>query len=271
MASSTRSSDAPSLSDSSRLVPGIVTALIVSDPSLNSGRNERPIDEKVEIAAASSNTEAVINKMLCRRLQSISGAYIRLRARTRIGSLARSTARACGNKYEHNTGVTVSATTSDANSAVMYAIPSGRSKAPSTPGKKKSGANTSITMIVAKTTEPRISLLASNTTEATARRSPSGNAAFCLSRRMTFSTSTTASSTSSPIAIANPPNVMLLIVNPSASRPRKAATNENGMANSVMMPARVLARKTITTSTTSRPPYVSASSRFAMATSMKSA
>ena len=44
--SSRRSSALPSAFESARLVPGIVTALTVSAPSLNSGRNERPAAEQ---------------------------------------------------------------------------------------------------------------------------------------------------------------------------------------------------------------------------------
>ena len=51
--SSSLSTAAPSLFDSSRLVPGSVTALMVRVPSLNSGRKARPIQTNEAIAASS--------------------------------------------------------------------------------------------------------------------------------------------------------------------------------------------------------------------------
>ncbi len=79
------------------------------------------------------------------------------------------------------------------------------------PERKNRGAKTSTMISVANTTEPRISFDAASTTSKMGRRSASGSSAFSRSRRCTFSTSTIASSTSSPMAIANPPSVMVLI------------------------------------------------------------
>ena len=80
-----------------------------------------------------------------------------------------------------------------------------------------------------------------------------------------------ASSTKAPIAIATPPRVMPLIERPSACNPRKVAPKENGIANSAMALARTVPKNTTTTTTTSRPPMVSASVKFEIAVSTKSA
>ena len=66
---------------------------------------------------------------------------------------------------------------------------------------------------VAKTIELRISLDALKMTVDDGLRA-AGDCAFCFSRRKTFSTSMIASSTSSPMAMARPPSVIVLIVMP---------------------------------------------------------
>ena len=83
-----------------------------------------------------------------------------LSQRATAGSAASFTVRNPGKKYDDRTGVTVSATTSEAKSAMRYESPSGRRSRPSTPLRKKSGRSTSITIRVAKTIEPRTSALA---------------------------------------------------------------------------------------------------------------
>ena len=88
---------------------------------------------------------------------------------------------------------------------------------------------------------------------------------------MTFSTSTIASSTSAPTAIAMPPRVMLLIDRPAKRRPTMAARSDNGIANSVMVPARRFARNTSVTMMTRMVPSRSAVVRLPSANSMKSA
>ena len=142
---------------------------------------------------------------------------------------------------------------------------------PSTFSSAKRGAKTSTTIKVAKTMEPRISLLARNTTCSVGSLSSSGRAAFWRRRRTTFSTSIRASSTNAPIAIAIPPKVMPLMDKPRAFNPINVVPSENGIANSAMTLARQLPRNTTTTTTTSRPPKPSASSRFEIAVSTKSA
>ena len=111
--SSRRSSALPSAFESARLVPGIVTALTVSAPSLNSGRNERPAPAIATRAAMSSATEAPATRAaMSERARSSHGSYTalsrRVSARLPAGS---NQLRVPAGASEHSTGVTVSATT----------------------------------------------------------------------------------------------------------------------------------------------------------------
>ena len=63
-----------------------------------------------------------------------------------------------------------------------------------------------------------------------------------------------ASSTSSPMAIASPPRLMLLIVRPKRSIAMTAATSDSGNASSVMTAARTFIRNTTTTRMTRTAP-----------------
>ena len=104
-------------------------------------------------------------------------------------------------------------------------------------------------MMVANTIDVRISSVASRTTERVERCSSTGLAAFSRSRRTTFSTSTIASSTRAPMAIAIPPSVIVLIVASNARRTSTAAARDSGMAVRVIAAARTLARNNSTITT----------------------
>ena len=80
---------------------------------------------------------------------------------------------------------------------------------------------------------------------------------FCLfsrSRLNTFSTSTIASSTKEPIAIAIPPKLMVLIVNPMNLRESMAKTNESGIVTSEITVVRAFIKKITNMITTKIPP-----------------
>ena len=89
---------------------------------------------------------------------------------------------------------------------------SGWKKAPDSPLMTRTGEIARTMMRVAKTTALRISSEASRITAATLRGLPA--ARFSRRRRMMFSMSTMASSTTSPRAITNPARIMVLIVAP---------------------------------------------------------
>ncbi len=97
------------------------------------------------------------------RARSSHGSYQAFSRRVRRGSSPAAIVFESGSSHEHSTGVTVNATTSDAVRATTYANPSGLNSRPSTLPSRNSGRNTSATITVAKTTECRISVLASYT------------------------------------------------------------------------------------------------------------
>jgi hypothetical protein len=99
-------------------------------------------------------------------------------------------------------GVTVNATTSEASTAETNASASGAMNWPCTPEMKYTGTNSATTASVANSTGERISSDASRTT--VSRGAP----LFSRRRRMMFSMSMIASSTSTPIATAKPPIVI---------------------------------------------------------------
>ena len=109
-------------------------------------------------------------------------------------------------------GVTVRATTREASTDRMYAIPSGAKSRPATPESVSTGRNTRITANVAYTTALRTSSDASSTTRDAGRGS--GRWRFSRRRLTMFSTSMTASSTTSPMAMASPPSVIVFNVSP---------------------------------------------------------
>ena len=99
----------------------------------------------------------------------------------------------------------------------------------------------------------------------------SAAAALSFSRRSTFSTPTTASSTSSPMAMAKPPSVMVLIVRPKYLNTSTVTRIETGMAVSEMIVVRTFSRKANSTIATMMAPSRSASATLAIEFSMKSA
>jgi hypothetical protein len=86
-----------------------------------------------------------------------------------------------------------------------------------------------------------------------------------------FSTSTTASSTNSPIAIASPPSVIVLIDNPSHLKTSIAIRIDSGMAVSEISMVRRLPRKKNSTPATRQAAISSLSCRLPIDASMKSA
>ena len=84
-----------------------------------------------------------------------------------------------------------------------------------------------------------------------------------------FSTSMTASSTTSPIAIARPPSVIVLSVMPKLFSTMTAASNDRGMARHEIAAVRMSKRNRNSTTMTKTPPSSSASRTLRVATSMK--
>ena len=115
--SSSRSRALPSAFESARLVPGIVTALTVRAPSLNSGRNDRPAAAMPTSAATSSSDGRAEHGPPVRERLAEPALVRCLEPPRQRGSVPDAIRREFGSSHEHSTGVTVSATTSEADSA----------------------------------------------------------------------------------------------------------------------------------------------------------
>ena len=126
---------------------------------------------------------------------------------------------------------------------------------------------TRMTMRVAKTIELRTSRQAERTTVEAGLGVAERR--FSRRRRKTFSTSTMASSTNSPIATARPPSVMVLMPRPNHWKTMNVTKSDRGIAVSVMKVVRKLRRKRNSTIETIRLPSRRASSTLAIARSMK--
>ena len=139
----------------------------------------------------------------------------------------------------------------------MNATPSGASMRPSIPDRKKSGTKLTMMMRV----EFRIGILtsfeASNTTFSMGSLSAAGSALFALICFQTFSTSTMASSTSEPMAMARPPRLMVLMVMPIQFSVSMEISIDSGSVISDMMVVLTLARKSMSTITTNIAPSYS--------------
>ena len=162
------------------------------------------------------------------------------------------------------------ATRVDATSATIKATPSGMSRRPSMPDRKNSGMKLAMMMSDELRMGRRTSAEARYTTLTAGSRSPSGRARFCLSRLYTFSTSTMASSTSEPMAMAMPPRLMVLTVYPIRWSMSTAMMMLMGRAVTEMRVVRRFIRKKNSTTITNSAPSSSASCRLDIDVSMKS-
>src|SRR5574344_1242814 len=108
----------------------------------------------------------------------------------------------------------VRATIVDAHKATIKAIPSGISILPSIPDKKNNGTKLTMIINVEFNIGIRTSFDASKTTLITDFLSSGIFVLFSRKFLYTFSTSTIASSTKDPIAIASPPKLIVFIVRP---------------------------------------------------------
>ncbi len=124
----------------------------------------------------------------------------------------------------------------------MYAMPSGANKRPSIPGKANRGTNTKTTIKVAYTMPDLTSTEAFQMVSS--KDGGLSSNARCFNRRKMFSTSTTASSTNSPIAIANPSRVMTLIDCPRSLNTTTVTASESGIAISEISVVRAFSKKT---------------------------
>ena len=129
--------------------------------------------------------------------------------------------------------MSVSATNPEIRTATARVTPNSLNSRPTDPVRKASGTNTATSVIVVAMTAKPISLLPSNA--ARLRLFP---ISMC---RYTFSSTTMASSTTSPIASTSARRVRILIVYPAKYTTASAPMMEIGMASVGM----VVARKTL--------------------------
>ena len=169
-----------------------------------------------------------------------------------------------------STGVRVSATSVDAKSETMNATPSGTSILPSIPERKKMGMKLTTMMKVEFRMGMRTSLEASNTTSSIFLRCPSGFWRFSLSRLNTLSTSTMASSTSEPIAIAIPPMLIVLMLIPLMRSTMMVISRDSGMVTREIRVVLTFIRNRKSTSMTNSAPSISALLILPIEASMKS-
>ena len=141
------------------------------------------------------------------------------------------------------TGVSVRATIVEANKATMNAIPKGINIRPSMPERKNKGRKQATMINVELRIGIRTSLEASKTTCKEDNRSSAAFRWFSRNLLYTFSTSTIASSTKEPMAMARPPRLMVLIVSPKACNTRIATNRDKGRATSEMIVVRTFIKK----------------------------
>ena len=159
----------------------------------------------------------------------------------------------CARKsLEHIIGVRVSAITPENRTEAARAKPNSVKSRPVLPPIKESGTKTEISTRVVAMTAKAISREPS-------RDARSGSSPNSM-RRCTFSSTTMASSTTSPIASTSPSSVSTLIEKPITAMAMKDATMETGMATAGMMVARTDRRKRKITPTTSASAIISACS-----------
>ncbi len=137
-----------------------------------------------------------------------------------------------------------------------------RKNCPTTPERKPSGASTTTVVRVEPTTGANSSSVAS---------SIAASPRPLRSRRWMFSTITTASSITRPMATARPPIDIRLIDSPNSFMNRKVASTVSGRVIEAMIVTRQSRRKRSSTMTASAPPIRMASRTLAMAVATNSA
>ncbi len=141
-------------------------------------------------------------------------------------------------------GVSVSATKAEIATAPASATASSRNRRPVLPSRKPTGRNTA--------TSTAVVAITANATCAVPRRAATSGGSPRSTRRCTFSTTTMASSTTSPMHSTSASRVSRLIEKPKAYSAMKAATRHTGTVTAGISAARKLPRNsqiTISTST----------------------
>jgi hypothetical protein len=159
----------------------------------------------------------------------------------------------------------VSESTSDTSTETERVSDRARKNWPTTPERKPSGASTTTVVRVEPTTGAISSRVASSIA-CSPRPPPPAD-----SRRWMFSTITTASSITRPMATARPPIDIRLIDSPNSFMNRKVASTVSGRVIEAIRVTRQSRRKRRSTSTARAPPIRMASRTLAMAVATNSA
>ena len=244
----------PTLSDSSRETPGRVLTLMVNEPSLNAGRKLLPRVQNAAMASTSRTPTPPRTDFLWDRAHFRAISYLDLNHLTISGSLPFLSPAPLPRSRLQRTGVNVRATNVEANRAVMNAIPRGLSILPSIPERKNSGMKLTTIMNVEFNIGRRTSREASNTTSSTPFLRSAGRRRFALRCLKTFSTSTIASSTREPMAIAIPPILIVLMVSPMNFNVKTDTNKDRGMVTRDMRVVLTFIRKRKRMMTTNSPP-----------------
>ena len=154
----------------------------------------------------------------------------------------RNRTRACsGRMWAESIGTTVRATTSDTATATATARAMSRNNCPASCRMNRTGTNTATVVSVEATMAP----LTSRPPSTAARRRP-----LPISRwRKMFSSTTTALSTTMPVAKARPASMMTLSEEPRTSRTTKVVTMDTGIATATTRMLATLLRNSSNTST----------------------
>ena len=145
----------------------------------------------------------------------------------------------------HNAGDSVSAMIADSSIDMLIVTANWRNNVPDNPGMNATGTNTDSNTSEIAMTGPVICAIAFLVAS---RGDRSGSSAMT---RSTFSTTTIASSTTTPMPRTMASSEIVLAEKPKASSTAKVPIRLTGMATIGMIVARTLPRKTNTTATTS--------------------
>ena len=151
----------------------------------------------------------------------------------------------------------MSATSVDAKSEIIKLMPSGASMRPSSPERKNKGMKLTTMISVELSMGIRTSPEAWNMISIFFFRASLGRRALRRKRLKTFSTSTMASSTNDPMAMAIPPMLIVLMVSPIAFNTSIVMSSEMGMVTSEISVVRAFIKKMKRMSTTKMPPSTS--------------
>jgi len=205
-----------------------------------------PSRPKAPAAASRATSEPITNGRPCARAVASTRSYKAASFLTSHGLLW--TPRLIS--HEARTGTTVSDNSSDEASAKTMVNATGPNILPSSPCKVRSGRKTRMMMTMPEATGAATSRVARKT-RCRVGRLPGAACSPPASWLSTFSTTTTAASTSMPMAMARPPRLIRLADSPKARIRMKVASAESGSINATTSAARRLPRKARSRSTTS--------------------